>query len=1425
MHSPAPSAGSAGKENLQAPAGAEDVFVFPASFGQHGLWLVDQFNPASTAYSLPVLLRVAGALDVEVLERVLNEIVQRHEILRTTFSLQGDRLVQVISQSARVSLPIDDLSSLPEPEREARAFELARAEIRRPFDLGRGPLFRACLWRLGERDHVLLLCLDHLVADWWSFAVLFRELTALYRAFTRGEGSPLPDLALQYADFSQWQHERMRGKNLEENLSYWKAALAGAPPVLDLLTDRPRAPRQTSPGACESGLLSVGLSAQLKALSRREGVTPFMTLLAAFFTLLSRHTGQTDLVVGSPIANRTRVELESLIGLMMNTLVLRADLSGNPTFRELLARVGRSCVEAYAHQEMPFEKLLEELNPERTLSHSPLFQVLVTLQNAPAVAPRLEGLSVTPLPVEVETSKFDLAVYFDDSAEQISTSLHYNTDLFEASTVRWMLGHFHALLAGIVSDPDRPLSRLPILAEADRKALPAPSHEIGPTVSFLEFPKEEIEQSITARFEQQAQRNPSRIAVRTATNTWTYERLAREAERVARSVVELAGSGPHRIGLLFEQDASMLAAILGSLQAGKTYVPLDPSYPAERLAYMVQDSGATLILTNDRNLPLAASLGEGRCAVASLDRLRPKIPASAAAAPTGPETVAYILYTSGSAGQPKGVVQNHGNVLHFIRAYTNRLRLQPDDRMSLLASYSFDAAVMDIFGALLNGATLCLWNFKAQGVAGLASWLAKEEITVLHAVPTVFRAFGGSLNAGQQFPKVRLVVLGGEEVHRGDVELYRRHFSRDCRLINGLGPTESTVALQYVLDHRTALPRNTVPVGYPVDDTEILLLDAEGRPTELRGEIAIRSAHVALGYWGKPEMTQAAFLPDPEGGARRLYRTGDLGRRLPDGAIEFLGRKDFRVKVRGHRIELREIEETLAQTPVGARGRRRRTRGETRRPAADRLPRAASGRRTEPGPAARLSRGEAARFHDALFLRLARRVPPHTERQGGSREPARAPPGTAGRGARFREPPQRARIPTGPDLGKAAGRAPDRRHRQLLRARRALSARGSPADPGRKGDGPHSSAFDHLPGPDRRRHGLQARGGENSVGLVVSDRNSTRRVEASVFLRARAGRQGAGVPRLRAPLRTRSAPLRSCAAGAGRAAPAPRPGRRHGGALRRRDPRPPAAKAPTISEAGPSGAPSPSRWRGSSRPPESGWPSWRCSTPGADRGTFRKPRPGRAFASSGSASDSTLRHWGASSGGSASSTSSERAFPPFSGSGGGCADPTTRSRPRCVALVTPPSSGCMPPIVGRPARTAHSLIRVKSSCSGRRAWVSRVSTIPTSDGATLPESTSKWSKCPGHIARSSGRSRTSALSRKDCGTACAGPSRRSFIATRKPAPRPRGRAPRPGYCTVSGGTALAWFASQASRSVSIELPQFGNPRLESQPRKRDRRGR
>jgi amino acid adenylation domain-containing protein len=885
----------------------------PLSFPQQHLWFLTQLAAGMPVFNEPITIHRLGSLDVAALAQAFVEIIRRHEAWRTTFEFVDGEPVQLVHAApATFALPLVDLRSIPEDQREAEALRLAAVDAQRPFDLARGPLLRATLVRLEEDEHRLFLTLHHIIFDGVSiYNVLLPELTTLYEAFASGRSSPLPEPEIQYADFAAWQRRQLTEDALSARLAYWRRQLAGAPEMLELPADRSRPPVNMFRGAHLPFALSRDLTESLRALAQGEGATLFMTLLATFQTLLLRYTGQEDVVMGVITAGRDRAEIERLLGFFLNTVVLRADLSGNPSFRELLVRAKETLLEALAN-EVPFEQLVRQLAPRRDPSRYPLFQALFSLE--PLLEALPPGWRLTQMDIHTGAGKFDLSLELDDRPEGIIGRFIYNTDLFESATVARMSAHWQTLLAAIVADPDRPLSRLPVLTDSERVAQRLARNAVGPRNSFLEFRREEIEQSITGRFEEQARRHGSRTAVQTRTRCWNYQRLAEETDRVAQTLWELdREGGGDRIALLFEQDAPMIAAILGSLKAGKTYVPLDPSYPAERLSYMLEDSGAAVILTNDRNFSIASSLGKEKYSVENLDRRRPGSCASPSPTQTGPDAAAYILYTSGSTGRPKGVLQNHRNVLHHIRAYTNSLHLRAEDRLTLLGSYSFDAAVMDIFGTLLNGAELCLWDLKTQGVAGLAQWLDREQITVLHAVPTVFRAFAASLTERQKFSAVRLVVLGGEEVHRGDVELYRRHFAEDCLFVNGLGPTESTVALQYFLDHRTEIHRSTVPVGYAVDDTEIVLLDSQGRATELCGEVGIRSRYVALGYWRKPELTQAVFLPDPAGQARRIYRTGDLGRRLPDGAIQFLGRKGSRVKLRGHRIELGEIEETLVK--------------------------------------------------------------------------------------------------------------------------------------------------------------------------------------------------------------------------------------------------------------------------------------------------------------------------------------------------------------------------------------------------------------------------------------------------------------------------------------------------------------------------------
>jgi non-ribosomal peptide synthetase component F len=683
----------------------------PLSFAQERLWFLEQFQPDSTAYNITATYRLTGELNAAALEQSLNEVVHRHDILRTTFSTVRGEPVQVIAPSLRVRLPVINLCDLPAPEREAEAKRAINQHKHWQFDLAQGPLLRVSLLQMDQAEYIFCLVMHHIITDGWSMGNFFQELSALYDAYVTGKPTSLPDLSVQYADFAVWQRKWLQGEVLENQLSYWKRQLSDSPTVLELPTDHSRPPVQSFHGAVQTVILSDSLTALIKRISQREGVTLFMTLLAAFNVLLYRYTGQNDIVVGSPIANRNRVETENLIGFILNTLVLRTDLSGNPTFQELLTRVRGVTLGAYAHQDIPFEKLLEELQPERDLSRPPLVQVLINMLDLENITLKLPGVETEKYSQLEPEATFDLTLYLTEQDGRIRLELVYNTSLFNPTTITWMLEHFQTLLEGIVAHPEERISKLRLLTAAKRQQLRKQKNLIHPAnTRFIEFEEEQIEQSIPARFEQQVKKYPQNIAVRTKNHTWTYETLDRIADQLAQAILASGRSQAERIGLVFEHDAPMIAGILGALKAGKIYVPLDPSYPKERLNYILEDSQANAILVDNITQPLAQELSKNTYQIINIDDLDFTAPVDNINLSVSPDTVAYILYTSGSTGQPKGVMQSHCNVLHHIRVYTNNLYISPDDNLTLLSSYSFDAAVMDIFGALLNGATLCPLN-------------------------------------------------------------------------------------------------------------------------------------------------------------------------------------------------------------------------------------------------------------------------------------------------------------------------------------------------------------------------------------------------------------------------------------------------------------------------------------------------------------------------------------------------------------------------------------------------------------------------------------------------------------------------------------------------------------------------------------------
>ncbi len=881
----------------------------PLSFAQQRLWFLDQLEPGTASYNVPVALRLVGPLRVDALRGAIDTVVARHEALRTSFVVSDGGPAQVVNEPAALDLPVTDLARLAGPDRESALARLLAEEAHRPFDLARDLLVRPSLYSLGPEEHVLLLMMHHIGADAWSLGVLYRELGTAYAALAGGAAPALPPLTTQYADFAAWQRDWLRGTRLEQHVTYWKEALAGAPAMLDLPTDHPRREERTWRGARVSARVSPEVAERLQGLGRRQGATLFMVLAAAFQAVLCRHSGQDDIVVGVPIAGRDRLDTQGLIGLFLNAFCLRTDLSGNPTFLDLVDRVRAAAVSAYAHQSLPFEKLVEELAPDRTLGRSPLFQVLFNLMEVEDNVLVLPGLAVSPVPIEFETLKYDLALSVSRRDGGLSAGLRYSSDLFTAATAERMLGHWMTLLEAVAAAPERRLLDLPLLGPAESRARAAQVARARPRLERSGFPRAALERSVGARFEEQARRHASRIAVRGRRHAWTYGELDRRANRLAHALVARGAAGG-RVALLLGHDAPMMAGILGVLKAGCAYVPLDPFYPRERLVAVVADAQASTLVTESRHAPLAGELAPGGVEILDVDDPGPAARDDDPGVVVSPDALAYLLYTSGSTGRPKGVMQTHRNLLHHIRVYTDNLGLTPDDRLTLFASYAFDAALMDIFGALLNGARLCPWSVREDGLVGAPAWLRDEEITVFHSTPTLYRHFVASLGDGDGFPSVRSVVMGGEEVLRTDVAAFARHFAPGAVFVNGLGPTESTLALQCFLDRDSELPAGRVPVGDPVEDTEVVLLDEEGRAAA-SGEITIASPHVALGYWRQPEQTAQAFRPDPTDPARRVYHTGDLGRLRADGTLEFLGRKDFQVKIRGFRIEPGEIEAQL----------------------------------------------------------------------------------------------------------------------------------------------------------------------------------------------------------------------------------------------------------------------------------------------------------------------------------------------------------------------------------------------------------------------------------------------------------------------------------------------------------------------------------
>jgi len=939
----------------------------PLSFAQHRLWFLEQFEHGNIAYNMSASLWLKGRLNKDALEQSLNEIRRRHEILRTTFHLVGGQPVQVIVKEETTKLPITDLTMLPPSDRKAEALRLGAEEVSRPFDLAHGPLFRTALIGLDAEEHILLLTMHHIISDGWSMRVLHRELAMLYEAFLSGCESPLPELAVQYGDFAVWQRGWLQGEVLEKQIAYWKEKLQNVPPVIGMPTDRPRPSLQTYRGGTLQLTVSRTVTEGLKALSVSEKATLFMTLLAAFQTLLFRYTGQSDLPVGVPIANRPCVETEPLIGFFANTLVMRNDLSGNPLFRELLARVRITAMGAYAHQDLPFEKVVEVLQPERDPSHGPLFQVMFAFQNLPDIGIGSEtteneirevkqsddiwttglpfqlapGLSAHPFRTVSGTAKFDLTLYLAETKQGLEGLWKYNIDLFEADTIERVARHFKVLLEGIVANPERRLSEFPLLDDTERRQQAV---EWNRTENSYRF-----DLCLHHVFEDQVSKTPNALAVECGDERFTYDELNSRANQLAWHLKKL-GVGPEKlVGIILPRSAEMAMAILGVLKAGGAFLPLDPEYPSERLVFMMRDAKVSVLITGEHLFsalnarpgtspwvsgqkeseiegsepvpPILVCLEAGCQAIDGKSKQNPESSAT--------ETnLAYVIYTSGSIGSPKGVMITHANLCHYVHAMREALGIMVEDRYLHTASFAFSSSIRQFLLPLSCGAAVVIATTdQIHDHLVLFDLIREHHVSILDVVPSYWRSciqmarrLAPDARAAAFNSRLRLILSASETLSPDIPAEWASCFRSGAKLINMYGLTETTgIVSMYHIHHPGAEAANGVPIGRPIENTRVYILDALRQlvPVGVYGEVYIGGAGVGRGYLNQQELTAERFVSDPFSDApgARLFRTGDTARYLPDGNIVLIGRYDSQIKLRGFLIQPGEIEAALRKHP------------------------------------------------------------------------------------------------------------------------------------------------------------------------------------------------------------------------------------------------------------------------------------------------------------------------------------------------------------------------------------------------------------------------------------------------------------------------------------------------------------------------------
>ncbi|HEX6284046.1 MAG TPA: amino acid adenylation domain-containing protein, partial [Pyrinomonadaceae bacterium] len=881
----------------------------PLSFAQERLWFLYQLEPESTAYNVCFPLQINGRLNLPALTQSINEAVRRHESLRTTFAAIEGRPVQIINRPSYRELPIVDLSSLPLADRTEAVHRLVRDGANRRFDLAAGPLFQPVVIRVADDQHVLLVLLHHIIFDEWSRPLLVRDVGETYQAFDQGHPSSLSDLPVQYADFAHWHRHTLREEILEQELSYWREQLDGSPEMMNLPVDRPRPPVMTYDGDALPIVIPETLTNKLRELTRACGTSLFMTMLASFQMLLSRYTGQDDIVIATPVAGRRSVETEDLIGFFVNTLLIRTKFAGESRVRDVIDNVREVVLEAQTHQDVPFEKLVEELHPERSLSHGPLFEVMFVFTNKPRTLMEVQDISISLLEVDSGTEKFGLTFEISEGFHELNCLLSYRTDLFDRTTIERIARHWRRLLEAVVAEPDRLLSNVELLDDDERAQILTKWNDTAAAWS---------EPSFLELFQEQVARTPDAPAVQFLDEYLSYSELDARANQLARHLRRNGIGTDARVGICLEASVAMVTAVLAVLKAGAAYVPLDPAYPAERLAFMLSNARCRMLLTN---AALATILPEIEVKVHYIDKDSEEVAAETTASPQveiDPQNLAYVIYTSGSTGVPKGVAMTHGALSNLI-AWQKQESPQPA-RTLQFASLSFDVSFQDILSTWCSGGTLVLvTNEERHDVERMAEFLSREQVERVDLPFVYLQHLAEAYEQGAPLPaSLREIVEAGEQLECTTQirELCER---LQCTLYNQYGPSETHVVTQHKLSGPTGAWPTRTPIGKPIANSQMYILDQnlQPAPVGVAGELMIGGANVSRGYLDRPELTAEKYVPNPfgDGTGARLYRTGDLARYLPDGTIEFLGRIDGQVKIRGFRIELGEIEATLRKHP------------------------------------------------------------------------------------------------------------------------------------------------------------------------------------------------------------------------------------------------------------------------------------------------------------------------------------------------------------------------------------------------------------------------------------------------------------------------------------------------------------------------------